>query len=156
MAEALHHIASEPFFAGLTDAQCEHLAGCATVERYPPGVYLLQEHAPAERFYVLLDGHVVLKTHLPHGQVATLETLGAHDPLGWSWLVEPRKWHYDGQVLEPTSALGFDAACLRDAMECDHDLGFVLQRRIIEAMADRLQATRMQSLDLYRNPGRTR
>lgn len=152
MADAARRIRAEPFFAGFGAAQRRTLAGCATIETYEAGRHLLRESDRADSFFVLLAGHVLLRAHVSHARAVPLETLGPHDALGWSWLVEPWRWHFDAEALEPTEALRFDAACLRAAMDADHDLGYVLQRRIIETMAHRLQATRMQGLDLYGNP----
>jgi CRP-like cAMP-binding protein len=152
MAEPEEWIAAEPFFADLAAAQRAALGPCATVEPFAAGVSLLREGEPADRFFILLEGHVRLTTHLPGRGAAPLETLGPHDPLGWSWLVEPRRWHYDATATEAVSALVFDADCLRRAMEADHELGYRLQLRLIEVMAHRLHASRLQALDLYRNP----
>lgn len=145
-------IAEQPFFAGFSDAHVARLADCARTERFGVGRYLIRQNAPAERFMILLSGHVVLKVFVPQRGVVPLETLGPRDPLGWSWLTPPRKWHYDGRALEETEVLAFDADCLIDAMERDHELGYRLQGRMIEVIAQRLQAARLQSLDLYGNP----
>ena len=52
----------------------------------------------------------------------------------------------------PSSRLGasrFDGACLRDKCEADHDLGYELMKRFAPVMLERLQATRLQLLDVY-------
>lgn len=149
LAEA---IGEQPFLHGFSDAQLARLARCACLERYEAGRYLIRQNAPADRFMLLRQGQVVLKAFVPHRGVVPLETLGPYDPLGWSWLAAPRKWHYDGRALEDTEVVAFDADCLIDAMEQDHELGYRLQGRMIEVIAQRLQAARLQSLDLYCNP----
>ena len=45
--------------------------------------------------------------------------------------------------------MAFDGACLRGKCDEDHELGYQLMRRFAADMVDRLQATRMQLLDVY-------
>lgn len=153
MNEVQSLVRDQPFFAELTDAQRQRTAEYARLEQYPAGRYLIRQNGTADRFMILLDGHVLLKAVVPRRGVVPLETLGAHDPLGWSWLAQPRKWHYDARAVEDTTVLAFDADALLADMERDHELGYHLQRRMIDVIAHRLQAARLQSLDLYANPG---
>jgi hypothetical protein len=45
--------------------------------------------------------------------------------------------------------LGLDGQCLRAKCEADHDLGYALMQRFAQVVVQRLQATRLQLLDLY-------
>ena len=47
------------------------------------------------------------------------------------------------------SLVTFDAACLRGKVEADHELGYQLMSRFAANLVDRLQATRLQLLDVY-------
>jgi hypothetical protein len=78
-----------------------------------------------------------------------ITTLGAGELVGWSWLFPPYRWHFDARATELTRTIAFDGACLRDKCEQDHDLGYELMRRFASLMLDRLQATRLQLLDVY-------
>jgi len=69
--------------------------------------------------------------------------------VGWSWLIPPYRWHSDARVIEPTRAIALDGKCLRAKCEADHGLGYELMKRFSHIMEQRLQATRMQLLDLY-------
>jgi hypothetical protein len=42
-----------------------------------------------------------------------------------------------------------DGECLRRKCEHDHDLGYELLKRFAEVITQRLQATRLQLLDVY-------
>jgi hypothetical protein len=48
-------------------------------------------------------------------------------------------------------ALSLDGACLRRKCEEDTALGYELLKRFTEVVVSRLEATRMQLLDLYGN-----
>jgi CRP/FNR family transcriptional regulator, cyclic AMP receptor protein len=112
------------------------------------GRFLLREGEPAERFFLIRRGSVALEVQAP-GRTLRIETLGAGDPVGWSWLFAPYRWQLDARALEPCELLGFDGVCLRGKCETDHDLGYELMRRFAENLVDRLQATRLQLLDVY-------
>jgi CRP/FNR family transcriptional regulator, cyclic AMP receptor protein len=91
---------------------------------------------------------VALEVQAP-GRTLRIETLNAGDPVGWSWLSAPYRWQLDARALEPCELLGFDGVCLRGKCETDHNLGYELMRRFAENLVDRLQATRLQLLDVY-------
>jgi CRP/FNR family cyclic AMP-dependent transcriptional regulator len=46
-------------------------------------------------------------------------------------------------------AIALDAKCLRDKCEVDHDLGYALLKRFLPVLVQRLQAMRLQLLDVY-------
>ena len=136
-------------FADLAEGHLATIAGCATTAHFDEGEYLFREGEAADTFYVLRSGTVALETHVPGQGPARLMTLHDEDVLGWSWLFPPYRWHLDARALEPIRALAFDGACLRQKSVDDHDLGYELMRRFAEVIVSRLQATRMQLLDLY-------
>ncbi len=51
--------------------------------------------------------------------------------------------------VDDTAAIVFDGACLRGKCDADHELGYQLMRRFASVLVDRLQATRLQLLDVY-------
>ena len=51
--------------------------------------------------------------------------------------------------MKDTSAIAFDALCLRAKCDADHELGYQLMRRMAALAVSRLQATRLQLLDVY-------
>jgi CRP/FNR family transcriptional regulator, cyclic AMP receptor protein len=142
-------LAAHPFFANLEPRFLQVVAGCAANGRFPAGTFLGREGEPANQFYLLRHGKVALQIHLPDRGALTIETLEAGEVLGWSWLFPPYRWHFDAQALELTRALVFDGQCLCAKCEADHDLGYDLMQRFAHVMLQRLQATRLQLLDLY-------
>ena len=142
-------IAGTPAFAGLAPEHLELIAGCARNTAFDAGATILREGAPADTFYVLRRGAVALEIAVPGGGELVIETLGPGDTLGWSWLFEPYRWHFDVRATEPVGAVAFDGACLRGKCEQDHDLGYELMRRFAGSLLRRLQSTRVQLLDVY-------
>ena len=81
-----------------------------------------------------------------------IATLGDGTVVGWSWLFPPYRWSFDARAIEDTRAIAFDGACLRGKCDSDHELGYVLMQRFAQIILDRLQAARLQLLDVYGEP----
>ncbi|HYM46316.1 MAG TPA: cyclic nucleotide-binding domain-containing protein [Solirubrobacteraceae bacterium] len=142
-------IAHSPVFAGLPAAHLELIAGCGINERFEAGSYLFREGHAADRFYLIREGSIALEVDIPgHGR-RVLETLGQGEVVGWSWLFAPYRWQFDGRAAHATHVIAFDGACLRGKCDSDHELGYELMRRFAASMVERLQATRLQLLDVY-------
>lgn len=142
-------IAAAPVFARLPREQLEVIAGCAVNEHFEAGAQLFAEGREANRFYLVREGAIALEVQTPGRGRLVIETVHAGDVVGWSWLFEPYRWHLDGYATEPLRVVSFDGACLRGKCEADHELGYALMRRFAAALIERLQATRVQLLDVY-------
>jgi hypothetical protein len=69
--------------------------------------------------------------------------------LGWSWLISPFRWHFGGCAVADVRAVALDGECLRNKCEKDHDFGYEMLKRLAQVMERRVDATRMQLLDMY-------
>jgi CRP/FNR family transcriptional regulator, cyclic AMP receptor protein len=145
-------VAAAPVFAGLDAAQVATVAGCGRNERFAAGDHLFLEGRPADRFFLIRDGAVALVLVAPGRGAIVIQTLHDGDVAGWSWLFEPYTWQFDGRATAPTSVIAFDAVCLRDKCEADHELGYRLMARFAATAIGRLQSTRLQLLDVYGRP----
>jgi CRP-like cAMP-binding protein len=142
-------LAAHPFFQGFAPAQIQIIAGCAHNAQFKADTSLFREAEAASTFYLLRSGKVALETNIPGPGMVTIETIGAGEVVGWSWLFPPYTWHFSARALDDVQATVFDGACLRGKAEQDHDLGYALAMKFAEVMMRRLQATRLQLLDMY-------
>ena len=148
--EGLEHILLvHPFFAGLAPAHSRLISGCARNHRFNAGHYLLREGESANEFFLIRHGKVALEIVAPGQAPIVVATLGAGEIVGTSWLIPPYRWTFDVRAVELTRAIGMDARCLRDKCEADHDLGYELMKRFLPIFVKRLEATRLQLLDVY-------
>jgi CRP-like cAMP-binding protein len=145
-------IAESPTFAGLSPRHLELIAGCGRLARFEAGMPLFTEGAPADRFFLVRTGAVAVEIAAPGHHALVVETLHAGEVVGWSWLFPPHRWQFDGRATVSTSVIAFDGACLRGKCDADHELGYQLMRRFAGALVERLQATRLQLLDVYGHP----
>lgn len=145
-------LAEQPWCGSLAPEQFSRLAGCARLETFAKGAYLARQRQPAERFHIILAGRVKVQLVAADRDQMVFETLGAGEVFGWSWLLPPYRWHFDARALEPTRTLAFDAACLRDLLDADHDIGYRLLKWLLGAISARLQGMRLQFADAYGPP----
>ena len=155
MIETLEPILKEhPFFR---DVQPEHfgvLVGCASNVRFRSGEVIFRRDGEANHFYLIRQGRVAIEVFVPGQGALTIQTLGAGEVLGWSWLFPPYRWNFDATAKDDTLAFALDGACLRKKCEENHDLGYELMKRFSAIMIERLQATRLQLIDIYGEPRR--
>lgn len=137
------------FFAGLAPEHLGLLVGCAANVSFPSGTFLFREGAPADTFYLIRLGKVALEVSAPENGALIVQTLAEGDVAGFSWLLQPHRWEFDGRAVGRVVALQVDGACLRDKCDRDPALGYELMRRFSALAVARLQATRLQLLDVY-------
>jgi CRP-like cAMP-binding protein len=145
-------IREHPFLAGLPEAQCATVAGCAKNVVFEPGAYMIREGQAADAFHLLRDGHVALEIYAPRRGSQVLQTLGPNEILGASWIVPPYRWTSDARAIDRVRAFAFDAKCLRGKCEADPALGYALMQRFVPILVQRMAAARMQAMDLFGAP----
>lgn len=142
-------IEEHPFFAGLTQEQSRIISGCASNHRFEAGQYLFHEGEPADEFYLIRHGRVALEIAAPGRPPVVFATIGEREVVGASWLAAPYRWVFDARAVEMTRAIGIDAACLRGKCDADTALGYEMMKRFLPVLVKRLNATRLQLLDIY-------
>jgi len=142
-------IADHPFFSGLESYYTGLLVGCAANVRFHPGTYIFKEGEEANEFYLIRSGKVALELFAPQHKPIIVETLEDGDILGWSWLLPPYLWKFHAHATQDTRAISLDGKCLRTKCEQNHDLGYEILKRFAQIMERRLEATRLQLLDVY-------
>jgi CRP/FNR family cyclic AMP-dependent transcriptional regulator len=138
-----------PVFGGLDDERLELVCGCARNVHFGEDAVLAREGDPADTFFVVRDGSVALETFVPARGAVTIETIGAGEVVGWSWLFPPYRSHFDARALSSVRATAFDGACLRGKCDDDPALGYDLVRRFAQVFTERLHWTRLRLLDIY-------
>jgi CRP-like cAMP-binding protein len=138
-----------PFLAGLSEDHMQVLVGCASNVRFAEGAPLIHEGEIANKFYLVRAGRIALETDVNARGKIRIQTVGPGDVLGWSWLISPFRWHFNALAVADVRAVALDGECLRKKCEDDHDFGYEMLSRFSRVMERRLEATRVQLLDLY-------
>ena len=142
-------ISAAPIFAGMQEKDLKLIADCGRLVDIDADEYLFHAGGPADTFWLIRSGTIALELHGAGRGALVIETLTAGEVVGWSWLFAPYRLQFDGRASEPCSLVAFDATRIRSKCDEDHELGYQLMRRFASLLIDRLQATRLQLLDVY-------
>jgi CRP/FNR family transcriptional regulator, cyclic AMP receptor protein len=142
-------LAEHAFFKGMSPEYVQTLVGCASNARFTAGETIVREGDHADKFFLVRSGRVAIELFVNGRGPVTVQTLDEGDVVGWSWLVAPYVWRFDARALELTRVIALDGACLRGKCDDDPKLGYELLKRFAYVMTERLQATRLQLLDMY-------
>lgn len=140
-------IAAHPFLAGMSPHHLELLAEQAVKKHFQAGETIFRAGERAHGFYLVESGAIaLLGSVMEHGPIAS-DIVRGGEPLGWSWLFPPYRWHFDACAIEPTTVIFFDGDILRKHYSEDLTLAHDLSSRICQVMAHRLQATRRRLIE---------
>jgi len=142
-------IAEHPFLADLEAGFTSLMVGCASNVRFNRGEYIFREGDPANQFYLIREGKVAVEIFPAQGKPIIVATLEEGDILGWSWLLPPYQWKLNARAIDNVRAIALDGKCLRNKCEENHDLGYEVLKRFARIIEQRLEATRMQLIDVY-------
>jgi CRP-like cAMP-binding protein len=141
-------LAEHRLFRDLSPHYLGFLGQCARPARFEARSLIFRQGTSAGHFYLIADGQVSIEIPSHEGAL-TIQTLGPDDVLGWSWLFPPYQWHFDARALRRTQALMLNAIRVREKCEDDPKLGYELMKRFSAIIHHRMQAARLQIMDLY-------
>jgi len=124
----------------------DHVIGPVT---WKAGTEVFREGGDADVWYLIMHGTVALEVHTPGREDHVVMTLSDGDVLGWSWLFPPYRWSFGAHVRTETEALEVDGAKLRAHLENCKELGYDVLYQFSRLIVSRMNATRLQLLDLY-------
>jgi CRP/FNR family transcriptional regulator, cyclic AMP receptor protein len=142
-------LTAHPFFQDWKGELLDELETAVVERTYGPGEMLLKEGDPSDRFFLIRDGKVALEIALPDRPTVTLQTLGGGEVMGWSWLLPPHSWLLDARAVKTTRTLEIPATTLRAVFEAHPADGYRFLLRLLPVIAERLEHTRIQLLDLH-------
>ncbi len=145
-------IAENSFFLGLSPEYLAKIVEGAASVRFESGEYLFNQDEPADRFFVIRSGRVSVEISTPHLGPIAIQTLDEGEVVGWSWLFPPYEWNFDARAVLPTRAIALDGTGLRLKCERDPAFGYEMMKRCSAVMCERLQATRLQLMDMHKTP----
>ena len=151
--EFIQSTKGQSLLEGFEPQDLERLAELAKEVHFKSDQIVFREGENHGRFYLILDGSVVLEI-TAGGRPVSLQTLHAGDAMGWSSLVEAEGGaHFAARVVSPARALSFEGARLRETCESDPAFGYRMMKALLTLVTERLDASRMQLVDMYAKPG---
>jgi CRP/FNR family transcriptional regulator, cyclic AMP receptor protein len=138
-----------PFFDGFDSAFVHAICVKGVESRFEVDDLLAREGTEAGLFYVVLEGKIALEIGSGDRPLLTVQTVGPGEVLGWSWLVPPHRWRFDARAVKPSRAIALDAEVLRRTLRSHPTWGFQFMVRFMPVLAERLENTRVQLLDIH-------
>jgi CRP/FNR family transcriptional regulator, cyclic AMP receptor protein len=145
-------LAGIPWFLDLRPHQIEQLAKIASICKLEVGQTLFQEGERLGSLYIVLEGVLSAESFVPNHRSVRILKAEPLDILGWSTLTPVvRQSLATIRAETPSKLVAFDSEALRQLCERDHDLGYVIMRRLSNVVATWLLTTRLQLLDIIAN-----
>jgi CRP-like cAMP-binding protein len=141
-------VQQHPFSQGLTEEHCATLAALGSRVSYAKDELIFAEGDQRQEFFLLVKGRVALEM-IAQGKPLRVHTLEGGDELGWSSVLSGRGKFYQARALEPVETIRFDGRELLEKCRSDNAFGYKIMHRLVGVVSERLQAARMQVLDMY-------
>ena len=107
---------------------------------------LFREGQSHPNIYLVIAGSVALDFRFSG---RALQTVGPGELLGWTPILGEVEMTATARVLEPTQAVAIRASQLIALCEHNPRFGFEFMRQTARALSRRLNATKLQLLDVY-------
>jgi CRP/FNR family transcriptional regulator, cyclic AMP receptor protein len=142
----LHRI---PWFTDLDQSQLDCLASISTLYELDEGDVLFKEGDREDYLYILLEGQVVLEVEVPTRGIVPVYTAEMLDIIGWSSMTPiVRQRTASVRATKSCLLLGLNSKLLQQMCEEDHDLGYIIMKRLANVVANRLLTTRLCLIDM--------
>ena len=116
--------------------------------KFDAGEVIFREGDPANRFYLIEYGKVILEALGRENTAEAFEIIGDGETLGWSWLFPPFYSRFEARALEPTQSIFLHGTRIREECEKNHEFGYALLKRTVAVVIQRLQTTRDRLVEL--------
>jgi CRP-like cAMP-binding protein len=138
-----------PLFLDLKEFQLAKLAEIAEISEFESHSPILKEGAKPDCIYIVLEGEIKVEVFVPVCGNSETSRLGPLDILGWSALTPVvRQRTGTATAVTNCSLLKLDSRKLITLCEQDHDIGFIIYKRISNVTARSFLTTRLQLMNL--------
>ncbi len=142
-----------PWFHELNKEHIQKIAEITDVSHVKSGEVLFREGDKQECIYVVIEGRIALDMFIPHRGKIRFYTAEPGEVFGWSSVTPTIRQRTAGATAVVDGLIVcINAEKLRQVCDEDHDLGYLVMRRMANVVAGRLLVTRLQLLDMFANP----
>jgi len=118
------------------------------IYEYKSGEMIFNAGETAEHLCFVLEGKVDLLTEFPDGSLRAWMDVTSGFLLCWSSVIKPYRYSFSARAATPLRMLKIEGKQLRQLMDEDHDLGFIIMTHVAHAIAERLRTTRTMLVSL--------
>ncbi len=141
------YIKSAMLFQGLSEEQVAAFDAIAKTVMVEKWVRIIKEGDPARNLCIVGQGRVAIEMALerPDGSYTprtTVASLGPGEAFGWSALVEPHVLTMSAYAIETTELLTLEGHKLRELLDGNKQIGYVVMSNVAKLLAKRLTEAR--------------
>ncbi|MDA1052147.1 MAG: cyclic nucleotide-binding domain-containing protein [Planctomycetota bacterium] len=137
------------FLRDLPAELIDQLAGIAQVAEFPAGTVIFRQGDAASTLYFVVEGNVSLEICAPGVGCKRILTVGPGELLGWSPVLEHSRLTATARTISAVQAIALSGPQVLAICEQNPRLGYEFMKRAALALAKRLNATRLQLLDVF-------
>jgi CRP-like cAMP-binding protein len=137
------------FLEGITAEELQQVASVARLETHSPGALLFREGQSLARIFLVAEGSVSLEICVAGQGCKRIQTIGQGELLGWSPILGQPVMTATARALTAVRLISLDATQILALCAHDPAFGFTFMQRTAGALAARLNATRLQLLDVF-------
>lgn len=134
-------------FQGLSEAQLAFLRPQFTTLSLGADTVIFEQGAPAEYFYIIVEGEVLISFKPDDGPRMTVGCIHTGGVFGWSAAIGSRNYTSAGITTQPCTLLRIRNSNLRSVLR-SRIVGKIIKERIAGLMVERAQGTRSQIIAL--------
>ncbi|MCK4724239.1 MAG: Crp/Fnr family transcriptional regulator [Anaerolineales bacterium] len=139
-----------PFFGPLNEKQRKAIAMVADEIQMKVKQVIFEECQAADALYLLIEGDIDLtykseeEFYPKKTKVFSVGEINPQEVFAISALIEPYEYNATATVTKDGRAIKIDAKALRELIEQDVQLGYILMHQIAKTAMERLAYTRVQ------------
>jgi len=142
-----------PWFQELEPDHFNKIVSISHLCKWESNQVLFKEGEDEDYLYVVVEGRVAIELAVPNKGKVRVFTAEPMDVVGWSSVTPVvRQRTATARSVVPTRMVCIDAKKLRIFCDEDHDLGYIVMRRLSNVVASRLLITRLQLIDMFADP----
>ena len=144
MSTDLNLVLNISCFRDLSKDQTKNIAQIANAMCYPPNQVLFKESEPGQNLYFLVKGKIEVLYNIGEAGQVHVDTVSGEEVFGCSALIEPYTYTATMRSLSEIEVVVVNAIALRELMQKDCQLGFILQQHIIKLLLRRVMDFRLE------------
>jgi CRP-like cAMP-binding protein len=135
----------------LTDEMLDLLIPLIKMRQFDEGEIIFKEGEPAEYFYFLLQGKVLLEQRIAPKVTVSLSAIKPGHAFGWSAMLEGDNYTTDAICAEPSRIFSMPAAKLKALFENNPSLGYIMNQRLLHVIKKRYDSRTEQFIKAIRH-----
>jgi CRP-like cAMP-binding protein len=141
-------LAQLSLFQGFDPGQLEHLVPMLKYQHFQSGETIFEQGKAAKDLYILINGEVVVRYKPYDGPPLTVARIRSGGVFGWSAAMMREIYSSGAQAAVESDVLRISGCQLRKLCEKNPDTGSLLLNRLAGVIAERLQHTHTQIVNI--------